>query len=62
MKVVQEAFVLEYVQNIRKKDLGIGGMKLRYMYRRDFEGNNPIGRDHFTDIIDKYGLKVRLKV
>lgn len=62
MKVVQEAFVLEYVQNIRKKDPGIGGMKLWYMYRRDFEGNNPIGRDRFIDIITKYNLKVRLKL
>lgn len=34
-------------------------MKLWYMYRRDFEGNNPIGRDRFTDIIAKYSLKVK---
>ena len=32
------------------------------MYRRDFAGNDPIGRDQFVDIINEYGLKVRLKV
>lgn len=32
------------------------------MYRRDFQGNDPIGRDQFVDIINEYGLKVRLKV
>ena len=32
------------------------------MYRRDFQGNEPIGRDQFVDIINEYGLKVRLKV
>jgi transposase InsO family protein len=32
------------------------------MYRRDFHGNDPIGRDWFTDIINKHNLKVRLKV
>lgn len=32
------------------------------MYKRDFKGNEPIGRDQFVDIINEYGLKVRLKV
>lgn len=32
------------------------------MHWRDFEGNNPIGKERFTDIIAKYVLKVRLKV
>ena len=32
------------------------------MYRRDFQGNAPIGRDWFSDIIDRHNLKVRLKI
>ncbi len=32
------------------------------MYRRDFQGNDPIGRDWFADIIDRHKLKVRLKI
>ena len=32
------------------------------MYRSDFKGNNPIGRDRFVDIINEHNLKVRLKV
>ena len=40
----------------------MGGSKLWLMYRRDFQGNDPIGRDWFADIIDKHNLKVRLKV
>ncbi len=51
-KVAQESFALEYIKGIRVKDPGIGGMKLWYMYRRD----------RFVEIVDKYGLKVRMKI
>ena len=61
-KVAQEEFVLEYIHSIRKKDHGIGGMKLWHMYRKAFGSNNPVGRDRFEDIVDRYGLKVRAKV
>jgi len=37
-------------------------MKLWYMYRKAFVGNHPVGRDRFTDIVDRYGLKVRSRV
>lgn len=60
-KAAQESFAIEYIKRIRSKAPGIGGLKLWYMYRRDFEGNNPVGRDRFTDIIDRHGLKVRKK-
>lgn len=61
-RVAREAFALEYIRTIRAKDPGIGGIKLWHMYRRDFKGNAPIGRDCFADIINKHNLKVRLKV
>ena len=61
-KAAQEAFVLEFVKSVRAKDPGIGGMKLWYMYRQAFDGNCPVGRDRFADIIDENHLKVRLKV
>ena len=61
-KAAQESFVLEYVKGIRKKDPGIGGKKLWYIYCREFDGNNPVGRDRFADIIDRNSLKVRKKV
>lgn len=32
-----------------------------HMYHRDFEGNNPVGRDRFEYILDKYSLKLRKK-
>lgn len=57
----QEAFAVDFIREVRKKDHGIGGMKLWYMYKRRFGGNSPLGRDRFEDIVDKYGLKVRLK-
>lgn len=60
-KATQESFAIEYVKRIRSKAPGIGGLKLWYMYRRDFDGNNPVGRDRFAYIIDRYGLKVRKK-
>ena len=62
LRAAQEAFVLEYIRAIREKDPGLGGSKLWYMYRRDFEGNNPVGRDRFADIVDRHNLKVRLRV
>ena len=62
LKAAQEAFVLEYIRAIRKKDPGMGGQKIWYMYRRDFDGNKPVGRDRFADIVDRHNLKVRLKV
>ena len=58
-KVAQEAFAVSYIKDKRQQDPGIGGMKLWYMYRRDFIGNHPLGRNRFEDIVDKYGLKVR---
>ncbi len=61
-RVAQEEFVLQYIQGIRKKDHGIGGMKLWYMYRKEFGNSSPVGRDRFEDIVDKYGLKVWAKL
>jgi len=58
-KIAQENFALNYILDIRKKDPGIGGIKLWYMYKRDFTGNHPMGRDRFEELMDKYGLKVR---
>ncbi|GHV12920.1 transposase [Bacteroidia bacterium] len=54
--------MLQYIHGIREKDPGIGGMKLWYMYRKEFGSNHPVGRDRFEDIVDKYGLKVRARV
>jgi len=31
------------------------------MYKREFAGKSPLGRDRFEDVIDKYGLKLRRK-
>ncbi len=40
-------------------DAGIGGMKLWYMYKRDFPDIERVGRDRFEDIVHRNGLKVR---
>jgi len=39
--MAQEAFAVDFIKEIRKKDHGIGGMKLWYMYKRIFAGNSP---------------------
>jgi len=62
LKAAQEAFVIQYIHSIRKKDHGIGGMKLWYMYRKEFGDNHSVGRDRFENIVDKYGLKVRARL
>ena len=61
-RIASEDFAVSYIKEIRKKDPGIGGIKLWYMYRKNFEGGHPLGRDRFAEIVDKYGLKVRQKV
>ena len=60
-KAARESFAIEYIRNVREKDPGIGGMKLWHMYRRYFNGNAPLGRDSFEDIVHRHGLKVRQK-
>ncbi|WP_294081443.1 hypothetical protein [Proteiniphilum sp. UBA5384] len=60
-RLSQEAFAVEFIHSIRKVDSGIGGMKLWYMYSKEFKGNAPLGLDRFETVVDKYGLKVRLK-
>ena len=60
--MAQEEFVVQYIREVRVLDPGIGGRKLWEMYRREFRGNNPVGRDRFMDIVDRHGLKVRRRI
>ena len=52
-RAAHKAFALQYIKDIRVKDPGIGGVKLWYMYRRDFQGNDLIGRDRVVDFINE---------
>lgn len=61
-KAAKESFALEFIHKIREKDPGIGGMKLWYMYKREFPDLDRVGRDWFEDIIHRHGLKVRNKI
>lgn len=61
-KLSQESFAVEFIHSVRKLDPGIGGRKLWYMYSKEFNGSTPLGRDRFESVINKYGLKVRLKI
>ena len=58
-RLALEAFVVEFVKEIRSKDPGIGGNKLWQMYRQQFGSENRVGYNRFYDIIEQYGLKVR---
>ena len=53
-----ERFVVEFIQEIRSKDPGIGGSKLWHMYRQRFGERYSVGYNRFYDIIEHYGLKV----
>ena len=59
LKVAQEAFVVEFIKGVRKKDPGIGGNKLWFMYQRQFGVSRSVGYNRFYDIVEKYNLKVR---
>ena len=61
-KAAREAFALQYIREVRAIAPGIGGTKLWYMYKTEFCGDSPIGRDRFCRILDEYGLKVRLRI
>ena len=61
-RMAQEEFALSYVLEIRRKDPGLGGVKLWRMYKRDFTGNKPMGRDRFEALIDRYGLKLKQRI
>ena len=59
-RLAEEAFCVEYIRRIRRKDRGIGGGKLWKMYHREFGAEHSVGYNRFYDIIEKYGLKVDL--
>ena len=60
-KLAEEAFVVEYINGIRRKDRGIGGGKLWQMYRSSFGQEHSVGYNRFYDIIERHNLKVRKK-
>lgn len=57
-----EAFAIEYIHSVRAIDPGLGGLKLWFMYKREFPDRETIGRDWFEEIIHRNGLKVRNKM
>lgn len=61
-RAAKEAFALEYVHQIRKHDKGIGGLKLWYMYKREFPEEETIGRDWLADLLHRHNLNCRKRV
>lgn len=61
-RLAAESFAIEYVMNVRSSDPLIGGLKLWHMYKREFQGNAPLGSDRFADLLDREGLKVRRRI
>ena len=62
MRAARDAFVIEYVRKVRRIDPGIGALKLWHMYRRDFSGNSPVGRDRFIEIMSCNGMILRKRL
>lgn len=54
-----EELTVRYIEEIREKDRGIGGLKIWIMYIREFGASSAIGRDRFCEIFDRYGYKLR---
>lgn len=61
MDIAHESFIVEYVQEIRKLDPGIGGEKLWLMYKDYFHSMKTLGRDAFLALLSKYGLMLRIR-
>lgn len=54
-----EELTVRYIEEIRGKDHGIGGLKIWIMYIKEFGEASAIGRDRFCEIFDRYGYKLR---
>lgn len=61
-KAAEEEFALQYLEEIRKADPGIGCEKAWLMYRAKFRCDNPIGRDRFCRVAYENGLRVRKRI
>ena len=53
LRLAKEAFVVEFIKEVRQKDPGIGGNKLWLMYRSRFSEKYSVGYNRFYDIIER---------
>ena len=58
-RMAMEELAVRYIEEVRRKDPGIGGLKIWNMYIREFGSGSAIGRDRFCEIFDRYGYKLR---
>ena len=56
-RLAMEDLIVRYIKEIRRKDPGIGGLKIWLMYSREFGVASAIGRDRFYAIFERYGFK-----
>lgn len=61
-KASREELALQYIEEIRSLDPGMGGKKLWLMYSRKFGCDSPVGRDRFYRILDEGGYKLRRRM
>ncbi len=54
-----EELAVRYIEEVRRIDPGIGGLKIWIMYTKEFGSESAIGRDRFCEIFDRYGYKLR---
>lgn len=60
-RITREALALQFIKDVRKVAPGMGGVKIWFMYQKQFGNDHPIGRDVFLRIIDEHNLKLRKK-
>ena len=58
-RMAREDVALRFIMEVRKKDPGIGAVKIWIMYRKAFGREDTIGRDRFCEIYDRTGFKLR---
>ena len=61
LRIAPECLAVDFIKEIRLRDHGIGGLKLWYIYRRKFTGEEALGRDRFLEVYRRNGLKLRNK-
>ena len=58
-RLLQEQIVIDFVTKMRDKDPHLGGVKLYYMYKKEYASEETLGRNSFEQVLSSRGLMLR---
>lgn len=60
-RLAKESFALEKAKEVREVDHGIGCANIWRVYKKEFDGDSPFGRDRFLSLLYENGFRMRKK-